>query len=149
MAFLEAFTARLEDIVAPMRAVHERTQPSALPKMALDVPTFTGQATGKSVIDFLDDLSIYRTVQGLSEFDVLEWVLPDVLKDASYPATFTDVLPLPIRPLGPIFRCSWPSPPGTRRPCPHCRNMEGAQLCRPPGGLDIPPALGARASTST
>ncbi|KAL1448246.1 hypothetical protein MTO96_028272 [Rhipicephalus appendiculatus] len=49
--------------------------------------------------------------------------------DASYPATFTDVLPpIPLKgsPLGPVFRRSWPSPPATERPCPHDRHMDGA-----------------------
>ncbi|KAH7984170.1 hypothetical protein HPB52_017689 [Rhipicephalus sanguineus] len=127
VAVLETFAARLEGIVAPMRSALARTQPTALPK--LDVPTFTGQTAGKSVIDFLDDLFLYRTVRCLLELEVLERVLPAALTDASYPATFTDVLPpvpLPISPLGPISRRSWPSSPATERPCPHGPHMDCA-----------------------
>ncbi|KAH7984281.1 hypothetical protein HPB52_018968 [Rhipicephalus sanguineus] len=56
---LETVRAWLADIFTffvPVRDALARTQPAAaLPK--LDVPTFTGQAAGASVTDFLDDLS--------------------------------------------------------------------------------------------
>ncbi|KAL1482842.1 hypothetical protein MTO96_033507 [Rhipicephalus appendiculatus] len=76
MAFSEAFMAWLEDIVAFTRAALERTQPTALPNMAFGVPTFTGLAAGKSVIDFFDDQSICKTPHSLSELDVLEPFCP-------------------------------------------------------------------------
>ncbi|KAL1486314.1 hypothetical protein MTO96_031434 [Rhipicephalus appendiculatus] len=44
--------------------------------------TFTGQDAKESVVDFIDDLSTFRTVSGLSELDVLQRVVPAALREA-------------------------------------------------------------------
>ncbi|KAL1417826.1 hypothetical protein MTO96_006083 [Rhipicephalus appendiculatus] len=64
---------------AATRGGHERTQPVSLSKVTLDVRIFTGLDARKSLFDFLDQLSTYRTVSGVSELDVLERVLPVAL----------------------------------------------------------------------
>ncbi|KAH7956982.1 hypothetical protein HPB52_014032 [Rhipicephalus sanguineus] len=72
------------------------------------------------------------------------------LGSALCPATFTHVLPpVPLSPLGPIFRRSWPSPPATKRPCPHSGHLDSARLSQVHRSLDMPTALGARAKTPT
>ncbi|KAH7963489.1 hypothetical protein HPB52_021256 [Rhipicephalus sanguineus] len=66
---LETVRARLADICDTVRDALARPQPTALPK--LDVPAFTGQAVGASVIDFLDDHYVYRetaTARGGKQF---------------------------------------------------------------------------------
>ncbi|KAH7943155.1 hypothetical protein HPB52_005882 [Rhipicephalus sanguineus] len=83
---LETIRTWLQDLfafVAPVRDALARTPPTAaLPK--LDVPTFTGHAAGASITDFLDDLSVYRPVHGLSELQLLQQVLPVALTGIVY-----------------------------------------------------------------
>ncbi|KAL1444914.1 hypothetical protein MTO96_045320 [Rhipicephalus appendiculatus] len=61
---------------------HARMQPVAL-TTPLTVPTFTGQNAKESVVDFIDDLSTFRTAWGLLELDVLQRVLPAALRGAA------------------------------------------------------------------
>lgn len=65
-ALCETLTARLEDVVATCMGL-EQPQPVALTKLTLDVSTFTGRDARKSVADFLDELSVCRTISGVSE----------------------------------------------------------------------------------
>ncbi|KAL1442517.1 hypothetical protein MTO96_030744 [Rhipicephalus appendiculatus] len=57
-------------------------QPVA-PTTPLTIPTFTGQDAAESVVDFIDDLSTFKTVCGLSEIDVLQRVLLAALRGAA------------------------------------------------------------------
>ncbi|KAL1471949.1 hypothetical protein MTO96_039646 [Rhipicephalus appendiculatus] len=69
-------------ITYAVREGHARMQPVAL-TTPLTVPTLTGQDAQESVVDFIDGLSTFRTVSGLSELDVLQRVVPAVLRGAA------------------------------------------------------------------
>ncbi|KAH7981611.1 hypothetical protein HPB52_000215 [Rhipicephalus sanguineus] len=82
---LETVRAWLQNLfafVAPVRDALARTPPTAaLPK--LDVPTFTGYATGASITDFLDDLSVYsheRSWRAQTESSALLALLAETLR---------------------------------------------------------------------
>ncbi|KAL1470923.1 hypothetical protein MTO96_040192, partial [Rhipicephalus appendiculatus] len=75
------------------REGHARKQPVALPT-PLTVPNLTGQDARKSVVDFLDHLSSFKTACDLSVVDVLQQFLPVTLRGA---AEALAALPAPFR----------------------------------------------------
>ncbi|KAL1470501.1 hypothetical protein MTO96_040384 [Rhipicephalus appendiculatus] len=44
---------------------------------------FSGQDATRSFVDFIDDLSPFKTVCGFSDLDVLQWVQPVALRGAA------------------------------------------------------------------
>ncbi|KAL1427715.1 hypothetical protein MTO96_017151 [Rhipicephalus appendiculatus] len=73
-------SAEIACLLAPIvttatRRDHARMQPVTL-TTPLDLPTITGQDARESVVDFCDDLRIFKTVSGFPDLDMLHRSLP-------------------------------------------------------------------------